>query len=73
MFLKVQEQYEKESLHQKELDRLRKHLVEVEEIYTQEMLKAEAYAKEILNKLVQTEEQIKNSSTAYTSARFVNL
>lgn len=55
----------------KELDRLRLHLVAVEEGYTQEALNAEEQVKELQNKLTQAEERIKNSSTAYTSARLV--
>jgi hypothetical protein len=54
----------------KELERLRLHLVAVEEGYTQEALNAEEQVKELQNKLAQAEERIKNSSTAYTSARF---
>ncbi|KAJ9580382.1 hypothetical protein L9F63_003958, partial [Diploptera punctata] len=64
----VQEQHEKESVLLKELERLRLHLVEVEDMYTQETLKAEERAKDLQNKLAQAEEQIKTSSTAYTSA-----
>jgi hypothetical protein len=73
MFLyQVQEQYEKESALSKELDRLRLHLVAVEEGYTQEALRTEEQVKDLQNKLVQAEERIKNSSTAYTSARLAH-
>jgi len=65
----VQEQCEKECVLLKELERLRLHLVAVEEGYTQEALNAEEQVKELQNKLAQAEERIKNSSTAYTSAR----
>jgi len=64
----VQEQCEKECVLLKELERLRLHLVAVEEGYTQEALNAEEQVKELQNKLAQAEERIKNSSTAYTSA-----
>ncbi|KDR16339.1 Thyroid receptor-interacting protein 11 [Zootermopsis nevadensis] len=64
----VQEQYEKESALLKKLERLRLHLVAVEEGYTQEALKSEEQVKDLQNKLAQAEERIKNSSTAYTSA-----
>ncbi|XP_023727359.1 thyroid receptor-interacting protein 11 isoform X4 [Cryptotermes secundus] len=64
----VHEQCEKESVLLKQLDRLRLHLVAVEESYTQEALKAEEQVKDLQNKLVLAEERIKNSSTAYTSA-----
>ncbi|XP_069698547.1 thyroid receptor-interacting protein 11 isoform X2 [Periplaneta americana] len=64
----VQEQYEKESVLMKELERLRLHLLAVEEGYTQEALKYEEQVKDLQNKLLQAEERIKNSSTAYTSA-----
>jgi hypothetical protein len=53
----------------RELDRLRLHLVAIEESYTQEALKAEEQMKDLQNKLAHAEERIKNSSTAYTSAR----
>lgn len=70
MFLyQVHEQCEKESGLLKQLDRLRLHLVAVEESYTQETLKAEEQVKDLQNKLAQAEERLKNSSTAYTSAR----
>lgn len=68
----VQEQYEKESVLLKELERLRLHLVAVEEGYTQEALKTEEQVKDLQNKLAQAEERIRNSSTAYTSARLAH-
>jgi len=67
----VQEQCEKECVLLKELERLRLHLVAVEEGYTQEALSTEEQVKELQNKLAQAEERIKNSSTAYTSAKLV--
>jgi hypothetical protein len=70
MFLyQVHEQCEKEDVLLKKLDMLRLHLVAVEESYTQEALKAEEQVKELQTKLANAEERIKNSSTAYTSAR----
>lgn len=53
----------------KELERLRSHLVSVEDNYTQEMVRAEEQVKELQQRLSQADERVKNSSTAYTSAR----
>nr|CAD7603507.1 unnamed protein product [Timema genevievae] len=64
----IQEQREKESALLKELQRLRLHLVGVEEAYTQEALRAEEQLKELQGRLSLAEERIKNSSTVYTSA-----
>nr|CAD7429739.1 unnamed protein product [Timema monikensis] len=64
----IQEQREKESALLKELQRLRLHLVGVEEAYTQEALRAEQQLKELQGRLSLAEERIKNSSTVYTSA-----
>lgn len=51
----------------KELERLRAHLVEIEEMYTQELLQAEQNKQEMLAKMNELEEREKNSSTLYTS------
>lgn len=67
--LQVQEQHEKEEGSLKEIERLRLHLVNVEENYTQELVRAEEQVKELQLRLSQADERVKSSSTAYTSAR----
>ncbi|KAL6436248.1 hypothetical protein ACFW04_004666 [Cataglyphis niger] len=52
----------------KELERLRTHLVEIESSYTEEALIAEKSRQELETRLLQAEEKVKNSSTAFTSA-----
>ncbi|KAI4479798.1 hypothetical protein M0804_010848 [Polistes exclamans] len=52
----------------KEIDRLRTHLITIENSYTEETLRVEDMRKELEIKLLQTEEKLKNSSTVYTSA-----
>ncbi|XP_015185314.1 PREDICTED: thyroid receptor-interacting protein 11-like isoform X2 [Polistes dominula] len=52
----------------KEIDRLRTHLIAIENSYTEETLRVEDMRKELEIKLLQTEEKLKNSSTVYTSA-----
>ncbi|XP_029168534.1 thyroid receptor-interacting protein 11-like [Nylanderia fulva] len=52
----------------KELERLRTHLVEMESSYTDEALSAEKNYQELEAKLLQAEEKVKSSSTAFTSA-----
>lgn len=52
----------------KELERLRTHLVEMESSYTEEVLIAENNRQELEARLLQAEEKVKNSSTAFTSA-----
>lgn len=64
----VQEQHEKETNLVRELERLRSHLMSVEENYTQEMVRAEQQVKELQLRLSQADERVKTSSTAYTSA-----
>ncbi|XP_075211905.1 uncharacterized protein LOC142319004 isoform X2 [Lycorma delicatula] len=64
----VQEHHEKEISLAKEVERLRTHLVNVEDNYTQEMVRAEEQVKELQQRLSQADERVKNSSTAYTSA-----
>nr|CAD7447663.1 unnamed protein product [Timema bartmani] len=68
IYMQKEEQREKESALLKELQRLRLHLVGVEEAYTQEALRAEEQLKELQGRLSLAEERIKNSSTVYTSA-----
>ncbi|KAG8278202.1 Golgi organization [Homalodisca vitripennis] len=64
----VSEQHEKEAGLLRELQRLRGHLVSVEENYTQEMVRAEQQVQELNQRLSVAEERAKSSSTAYTSA-----
>ncbi|XP_018399446.1 PREDICTED: thyroid receptor-interacting protein 11-like [Cyphomyrmex costatus] len=52
----------------KELERLRTHLVEMESSYTEEALIAENNRQELEARLLQAEEKVKSSSTAFTSA-----
>ncbi|CAD6204984.1 GSCOCG00003085001-RA-CDS, partial [Cotesia congregata] len=59
---------QRESSAAKELERLRSHLMEIEDNHTEEMLILEHSKKDVEAKLMQTEEQLKNSSTVYTSA-----
>uniref|UniRef100_A0A1B6DP96 GRIP domain-containing protein n=1 Tax=Clastoptera arizonana TaxID=38151 RepID=A0A1B6DP96_9HEMI len=64
----VQEQHERDQGNLKEIERLRMHLVNVEETYTQELVRAEEQIKELQLRLGQADERVKTSSTAYTSA-----
>lgn len=65
----VSEQHEKEASLVRELERLRTHLVAVEDNYTQEMVRAEKQVSELTHRLTLAEERAKSSSTAYTSAK----
>ncbi|KAK4873231.1 hypothetical protein RN001_015260 [Aquatica leii] len=58
---------EKELSLMKELERLRAHLVEVEEMYTQELVQAEQRNKDMQAKVNEIEQREKNSSSIYTS------
>ncbi|XP_028049835.1 thyroid receptor-interacting protein 11 isoform X2 [Monomorium pharaonis] len=58
----------KEANSAKELERLRTHLVEMESSYTEEALIAENNRQELEARLLQAEEKVKSSSTAFTSA-----
>ncbi|XP_011692596.1 PREDICTED: thyroid receptor-interacting protein 11 [Wasmannia auropunctata] len=58
----------KEANSAKELERLRTHLVEIESSYTEEALIAENNRQELEARLLQAEEKVKSSSTAFTSA-----
>ncbi|XP_033323487.2 uncharacterized protein LOC117218876 isoform X1 [Megalopta genalis] len=62
------ESQNKEANAEKELERLRTHLVEIQSTYTEEALIVEEARQELEAKLQQAEEKMKNSSTAYTSA-----
>ncbi|XP_037876051.1 thyroid receptor-interacting protein 11 [Bombyx mori] len=58
---------EKEQNLARELDRLRLHLVETEESYTQELMVSEQKLTECQTRLHQVEERAKQTSTVYTS------
>lgn len=58
---------EKEQVLSKKLERLQTHLIEVEEHYTQELLRAEERNTELQVKVNEIEQREKNSSTMYTS------
>ncbi|XP_078041286.1 uncharacterized protein LOC144472233 isoform X2 [Augochlora pura] len=62
------ESQNKEANAEKELERLRTHLVDIQSTYTEEALIVEEARQELEAKLQQAEEKMKNSSTAYTSA-----
>ncbi|KAK3749493.1 hypothetical protein QZH41_013466 [Actinostola sp. cb2023] len=55
-------QKESQAKSSRELDRLREHLIQVEESYTREALEAEEREKELRIRLIQAEEQILSSS-----------
>ncbi|XP_045508018.1 thyroid receptor-interacting protein 11-like [Colias croceus] len=58
---------EKEQNSTRELERLRHHLVETEENYTQELMTSEQKLTECQTRLHQVEERAKQTSTVYTS------
>lgn len=58
---------EREQKLQRELDRLRSHLLTIEEGYTTEALAAEEREKELRNRLAAAEENAMNSSNAVQS------
>lgn len=62
------ESQNREASSVKELERLRTHLVEMESNYTEEALIAENSRQELETRLLQAEEKVKSSSTAFTSA-----
>lgn len=53
----------------KDLDRLRLHLIEVEQAHTEETVLLQKLIDDNQSKLIMIEEDVKKSSTAYTSAR----
>lgn len=69
--LQMQEQHEKEGILTRELERLRAHLMEVEETYTAETLRLEELVQDLQSKLNTAEERLRSVSTAHTSARLV--
>ncbi|XP_037293074.1 thyroid receptor-interacting protein 11 isoform X2 [Manduca sexta] len=58
---------EQEQNSSRELERLRRHLVETEENYTQELMSSEQKLTECQTRLHQVEERAKQTSTVYTS------
>lgn len=56
----------------RDLDRLRQHLLEVEDAHTQETVELQKVIDETKTKLMALENDAKQTSTAYTSARYVN-
>ncbi|XP_059054457.1 thyroid receptor-interacting protein 11-like isoform X2 [Achroia grisella] len=58
---------EQEQNSSRELERLRHHLVEMEETYTQELMTSEQKLTECQTRLNQVEERAKQTSTVYTS------
>lgn len=53
----------------RELERLRQHLLDMEEEHTKELVAAEQRWQEAQAKLTSAEEKVKHSSTVYTSNR----
>lgn len=53
----------------KDLERLREHLIQMEEAHTQEMIEMEKMLNETSNEMTVMQEEARKSSTAYTSAR----
>lgn len=62
---------EQEQNSARELERLRRHLVETEENYTQELMTSEQKLTECQTRLHSIEERAKQTSTVYTSNRYV--
>ncbi len=60
---------EREARLQREVERLRGHLLQIEEGYTQEALAAEEREKELRNRLAAAEEKALSSSHAVHAAR----
>ncbi|KAK6626799.1 hypothetical protein RUM44_009276 [Polyplax serrata] len=69
LYSQLQGVTEKEGNARKEFERLKQHLIEVEDHYTQEALENEKIITDLKAKLMAAEEQMKNSSTLYTSAK----
>lgn len=60
---------EKNSMLQRDLERLREHLVEMEEAHTTETLELQNSMEDTKAKMLALQEEVSNSSNAYTSAR----
>ncbi len=65
----MQEKGEKSA---REVERLRAHLLQIEDSYTQEAIAAEEREKDLRNRLASCEEKILSSSNAVQSARLTN-
>lgn len=61
---------EKEQNLTKELERLRRHLMETEENYTQELMSSEQKLQDCMSRLHTVEERHKQTSNVYTSNRY---
>nr|XP_018910828.1 PREDICTED: thyroid receptor-interacting protein 11-like isoform X2 [Bemisia tabaci] len=68
MYNALREEKEKNQGLKNDLERLKSHLVSVEETYTQELMNAEKQIEELQTRLSSADERVKSSSTAYTSA-----
>ena len=60
---------EKEAKLTREVERLRTHLLQIEDGYTQEAIAAEDREKELRNRLAAAEEKVLSSSHAVNAAR----
>ena len=67
--IQIEKLKEREHKLNREVDRLRQHLLQIEEAYTQEALEAEEREKDLRNRLAGAEEQLLSSSTAVAHAR----
>ena len=56
----------------RECDRLRGHLVQIEESYTREALEAEDREKQLRNRLAAVEEKVLSSSSAMQNVKLVH-
>jgi len=71
-FLQSKELRDKVASMNKELERLRAHLMESEETHTAELLRMESEVTDLRNKLAVAEEDLRLSSTKLKSTRFVS-
>ena len=62
---------EKESKASREVERLRAHLLQVEEGYTRELLEAEEREKDLRNRLAGAEERAVTASSSVDRAKYV--
>jgi len=72
-FCQIMRFNEKEQRLVKECDRLRGHLVQIEDSYTREALEAEDREKQLRNKLAAVEEKMLTSSSAMQTAKSVDV
>lgn len=71
VFLQVAHLSEREHRLVKECDRLRGHLVQIEEGYTREALEAEEREKQLRNRLAAADEKMLSSSSTVQNVRCV--